>query len=237
MAAAMLASRAAGRSLTLRESLGRARQVFWRYGVAAFLVGVLSTVVSSAVGLLTGALGRPESFGSSLLGTLIATAVTAPFGYILTSIVIGDVGGSAALGRSITLARARPRLAIVVAAFAFLASTLQILGVGVAFEIADRVATFVHPDLDPTGSGLLVAVLVAAAALVAFGSLGLTVSAIAAAPQISAFLGLTHYSAGLDRARTPARQARWVTIPMAVVIVLELLVAGTGIVTVIERLP
>jgi hypothetical protein len=201
LAVALLGSRAARRPLTVRESLQRARQVFWRYGFAAFMVGMVSTIVSALVGLVTGDLGRPESIGSNLLGSLVATAVTAPFGYVLAAIVLGDVDGAAALGRSVTLARARPRLAVVVAVFAFLASTLQVLGIGIAFDVAGEVATFIHPDLDLTGPGLIVLVPIVAAALVAFGSLGVTVSAIAAAPQITAFLGLTHYSAGLDRAR------------------------------------
>lgn len=216
MAVAMLASRAAGRPLTLRESLHRARQVFWRYGFAAFFVGVIAAVVSAGVGYLTGALGHAESIGSSLLGSFAATVVTAPFGYVLTAIVIGDVNGAAALGRSVTLARARPRLAAVVAAFAFLSSTLQVLGLGVAVELADKLATFAHPDVDLSGPGFLLVIPVVAAALVAFGSLGLTVSAIAAAPQIAAFLGLTHYTAGLDQARLQAPPSTSEAVPGAV---------------------
>ncbi len=201
MAASVLGARAVGRPMSLRESLRRARQVFWRYGFAAFAVGILSTVISTLVGLAIGSLGHAESVGGSLVGSLIATLLLAPCGYILTSIVIGDVDGGAALGRSITLARARPRLALVVAAFAFLASTFQVLGLGVALDLVDRVVAFLHPDLGG-GAGLLVAIPAIAIALVAFGSLGLTVGAVTAAPQVTAFLGLTRYSAGLDRART-----------------------------------
>ncbi len=268
IAAATLASRAAGVPLTLRESLGRARQVFWRYGFAAFVVGLLSNGVAVSVDSLVGLLGWPQSIGSSLAGSFVGTAITAPFGYVLTAIVIGDVNGAAALGGSVRLARARPRLAIVVAVFAFLASSLVTLGLGVALDVVDRVATFVHLNLDPSGAGLVVTVPLVAAALVAIGSLTVTVAAIAAAPQVAAFLGLTHYTGGLDRARlqasaapepaaTPAstggveisttepgaatttwwrqpeipvaRRARWVTIPMLVLIGLEVLVALAGI--------
>jgi hypothetical protein len=207
VAVALLGSRAAGRPLTLRESVQRARQAFWRYGFAAFVVGVLSTVASTSIALLTGAFGRPESIGSNLLGTLVATIVTAPFGYVLSAIILGDVDGAAALGRSIRLARARPVLVVVVAVFAFLAQTLEVLGIGVAFDVADEVGTLIHANLDLTGSGLVVLIPIVAAAMVAFGSLGLTVSAISAAPQIAAFLGLTHYSAGLERARQPPAPA------------------------------
>jgi hypothetical protein len=203
MAASILAGRAAGQPLTMRESLARSRQVFWRYGFAAFAVGILSTAVSSLVGLALGTFGKPDSVGGNLLGSLVATLAVAPFGYILTAIVIGDVDGAAALGRSISLAGARPRLAVVVA-FAFLASTLQVFGLGVAFDVVGEVVTFLHPQLDLGGSGLLVVVPAVAIALVAFGSLALTVGAVTAAPQIAAFLGLTHYAAGLDRARSQA---------------------------------
>ncbi|HJW21845.1 MAG TPA: hypothetical protein VJ506_05390, partial [Candidatus Limnocylindrales bacterium] len=181
--------------------LQRARQVFWRYGFAAFVVGILSTVIATLVDLAVGVLGHADSFGGGLVGTLIATLGVAPFGYILTAIVIGDVDGAAALGRSITLALARPRLALVVAAFAFLASTIQVLGLGVALDLVDRIVTFLDPGLEQD-AGLLVAIPAIAIALVAFGSLGLTVGAVTAAPQITAFLGLTHFTGGLDRARS-----------------------------------
>ncbi|HET9680701.1 MAG TPA: hypothetical protein VFP19_01590 [Candidatus Limnocylindrales bacterium] len=256
MAATMLAARAAGRPLTMRESLRRARQVFWRYGGAAFGVGILSTVISTAIGVVLGSLGHGESTGASLVGTLVATLIVAPFGYILTAIVIGDVDGVAALGRSITLARARPRLAIVVAVFAFLASTFQVFGVGAALGVVGQVLSLIDPHV-AADAGLLVVIPAVAIALVAFGSLGLTVGAVTAAPQITAFLGLTHFSAGLDRARAssteetpagsdeplaeaevvsywaepakPAGRTRWVTWPMVALIVLEALLALAAI--------
>ena len=262
---ALLASRAVGRPLTLRESLQRARQVFWRYAFAAFIVGAISIGISSAIGYSMGTLGQPRTFGASLLSTLVSATVNLPFGYILAATVIGDVNGAVALSRSIVLARARPRLALAVAAFAFLAGAIQTFGLGAALDVAAEVGQVLHLDLDPSGSGILLLVPLLAVALVALGSLTVTVGAIAAAPQVAAFLGLTHYAAGLDLARVApagspapappltdavevpavpvpeptawARSAepkasvgtRWVTRPMAALIVLGAIVSAISL--------
>ena len=235
VAVALLAGRASGRPLELREALTRARQVFWRYGAAAFLVGLVSTVVTFIVVFATGGFSRTGSFGGSILASLISTIVVLPFGYVATAVVIGDVTGAAALRRSIVLVRARPRLAVAVAAFAFAASALQTFGLGVAVDLVGSVAGVLHPNLDMTGSGLIVAFPLVVIGLMALGSLSITVNAVTTAPQVAAFLGLTHYSGGIDRARdAPAapiapstvarRRPRWVSIPMTILIVLEALI-------------
>jgi hypothetical protein len=61
---------------------------------------------------------------------------------------------------------------------------------------------------------LVVAMFVVAA----IGSLVFTVSALAVAPQVVAFVGLTGYGGGLDQARDAptARPVRWLSAPMAV---------------------
>jgi hypothetical protein len=199
---ALLGGRAAGRPLTLRESVARARQVFWRYAIAAFLVGIVSFGVTLVVELLTGSLGA-GSLGASLLASFVGALAVLPFGYIATAVVIGDVGATAALGRSIRLMRARVRLALAVAAFAFAASALQTFGLGAALGVVEDVAQILHLSLDLNGPGLIVGIILAAVGLVAVGSLLFTVDSIAVAPQVTAFLGLTHFAGGLDRARTP----------------------------------
>jgi hypothetical protein len=148
---------------------------------------------------------REVSSGADLLSVFVSTLVTAPFGYVAAGIILGDADAGTALRRSTTLARARPRLAVVVATFAFLAGVLELFGIGAAADAVGRIIAFEHLSFDPTGGDVLVALPVIAAALIALGSLGLTVAAIVAAPQVIAFLGLTHYSAGLDRVISPAR--------------------------------
>jgi hypothetical protein len=180
--------------------------VFWRYGVAAFVVGLISTVVTLAILFASGAFSGTSSLGASLLASLISTLIVLPFGYIATAIVIGDVTGGAALRRSIGLVRARFRLAFAVAAFAFVASALQTFGLGIASEVVGLVAGVLHPDLDLTGPGLLIAIPLVFVALMALGSLSITVDAVTVAPQVAAFLGLTRYSGGIDRARRATAQ-------------------------------
>jgi hypothetical protein len=235
----------------------------------------LSLVVLIATGSLTPGGG---SLGGSLVASFVATVVVAPFGYIASAIVIGDVSAGAALRRSITLVQARPRLAITVAAFAFAAGALQTFGISVADDLIEAVREVLHPQLDLTSPLLILALPIVLAGLVALGSLSVTVAAVAAAPQVAAFLGLTHYSGGLDRARRPVvapvmpqpvppdadsgevvppaaappapaaappapaatppapaaapsapPRVRWLTMPMVVLIVLEALVALSGI--------
>ena len=71
------------------------------------------------------------------------------------------------------------------------------------------------------------------AVVMAFGSLTFTIAAIVAAPQVTAFLGLTYYSGGLDRARSAdgvrPRRFRWVSIPMAVTMVGLLIAAALAL--------
>ncbi|HYN69229.1 MAG TPA: hypothetical protein VEX41_03350 [Candidatus Eisenbacteria bacterium] len=203
MAVTILAGRAVGRRVTLRHALIRARQVFWRYLFAAIVVAIIGQLASSLVNELSAAARDEASSGADLLAVFAGTIATAPFGYVAAGIILGDVDSATALRRSVTLARARPRLAAVVATFAFVAGVLQLFGIGAAADAAGRIIAFQHLSIDPTSGNVLVALPVIAAALIALGSLGLTVAAVVAAPQVVAFLGLTHYAAGLDRAQPP----------------------------------
>ena len=274
IAVGILAGRAVGRPLTLLEATARSRQVYWRYGVAAFVVGVISGAVALALRAAGGSLASPASLGEQLLASFVGAIVVLPFSYIATAVVIGDVGGLAALGRSATLVRARLRLGVTVAAFAFASGALQTFGLSAGLGIVGEVATFLHVQLDLTGPGLVAAMVLGTLGIVALGSLLFTVQAIAVSPQVTAFLGLTHYDAGLDRARTPASAAlepvaeqqpaetapdpapatapvsawaqpierspgrtRWVTLPMVGLIVIEILVAVAGLVSILSLPP
>lgn len=203
MAVTMLGGRAIGRPVTVRQALTRARQVFWRYGAATIVVGIVGQLASTAILQLSGGGSGGLSTGADLLSVFAATIVTAPLGYVAAGVILGDVEAGTALRRSIRLARARPRLAGVVATFAFLAGVLQLFGIGAAVDAAARIIAFENLTIDPTSGNVLIALPVIAAALIALGSLGLTVAAVVAAPQVVAFLGLTHYAAGLDRAQPP----------------------------------
>ena len=203
MGVAILAGRLAGRPLRLREALVRSRQTFWRVVRAAFLVAIPVTL---AQGLLAQALGETDvpAEGSTLLGTLVGALVGAPFGYVTSAIVLGDVRAREALSRSIRLARARWRLAMVVALFPAVFSSVQIFALGAGGDLVVRFADAADlgfesgPVRSVATAGLILAV------IAAIGSLVFTMSAVLAAPQVVAFVGLTHYVAGLDGARLPA---------------------------------
>jgi hypothetical protein len=257
--AALMGARAVGRPLRLREALQRSRQAFWRYGGAAIIVGIVTGIAGAVVSRIVGVAGIGASLGSRLLASLIGTLVAAPFGYIVTGVVLGDVGAMTAVRRSLTLTRARPALALVIAAFAFLAQAIQLFGISAAAEVVGDLGGALHPDLDPTsGLGSVALLAIVAVGIVAYGSLVVTVGAIAVAPQVAAFLGLTHYAGGLDRARAPEPleppqgapttaglepplgtpaivassrpiRTRWVTRPMLLLIGLSLLVMVAGI--------
>jgi hypothetical protein len=234
IAVALLGARASDRAYSLRDATVRARQVFWRLVRGGLIAGLIVVIIELVlIGLMTNAFGMNSSNG--FVAGLIATLIASPLGYLSTGVVLGDVGASEALRRSITLARARPRIAIVVALFAVITNAIQSFALGAGLEVVVDVANALH--VDPTGGvgSLVVTILVVLALVMAFGSLTFTISAIVAAPQVAAFLGLTFYSAGLDRALVvdpAARRFRWVTRPMVALIVIVALLAAFGILSV-----
>jgi len=234
IAISLLAARAGDQAFTLREATIRARQAFWRVVAASFLVGIVSLVAQLIVLALLGNLGGSNQ-GATLIATFIATLVVAPFGYVATGIVLGDVGASETIRRSVRLARARPTIAIVVALFTFVASALQTFALSAGLEVVVRVGQFLHLGVDAGWFALALIVIGVLAFVVALGSLVFTVSAIVVAPQVAAFLGLTFYSGGLDRARHPEPGAtpkfRWITLPMAVLMAVLAIGALGGIVS------
>ena len=233
IAISLLGSAAAGTPMTLREALGRARQTFWRLVGSGLLVGVGSGVLSLAIAW---PFLRPfdSNQGLSFITSMIATLVFTPFAFAATGIVLGDAGVVETLRRSMALFRARPRIALVVTLFALVTAAIQSFALGGGADLVFRVADFFH--IGEGATSLILPGILVLAFIVAFGSLTFTIAAIVAAPQVAAFLGLTFYSAGLDRARDPAggppRAVRWVSRPMAVVMVGLAVVVVAGIPTI-----
>jgi threonine dehydratase len=231
IAVSLLGGRATGRPLRLSEAVTRARQVFWRLLAGGLLIGVVSATVSTIVSFA--AIGLTDSaFAADAGATLLSALVTAPFAYFATSVVLGDVGPLESLRRSIRLVRARPSLAAVVVLFTLLTSAIQVFALSSGLDVVVRISDVLHLSLTDVGPGLLLSVVLLVAAVVAIGSLVFTVAAIVAAPQVEAFLGLTHFSGGLDRARSaggPPPRFRWLTLKMAGAIVLLAVGAGVGI--------
>ncbi len=200
VAVALLASRAAGRPLSLRAAVMRSRAVFWRLVRGGLVVGIPLGILELSVEILLGADGQGAQ-AAQLVATAVRTLAGVPFAYVATGIVIGDVGALEAVRRSMRLASTRRRIALMVAFFAALAQYLLLFGLDAGGDLIVRVAEPL--GLDPQ-TGPLAVVAVAALAsvfILALGTLQFTVLAIATAPQVVAFLSLTRFTGGLDWAR------------------------------------
>jgi hypothetical protein len=226
----MLGGVASDRPLRLAEAVARARQTFWRLMGSGLLVGLVSGVITLLIAI---PFIRPldTNEGITFIGSMIGTLAITPFAFAATGIVLGDVGAMEALRRSVSLFRARPRIAFVVVLFTLATSAIQTFAVGAGLDVAIRVGEFFDIGLDQGALGLVVPSVLVLAFIVAFGSLTFTIAAIVAAPQVAAFLGLTFYSGGLDRAREAAarpQRFRWMTLPMLGSIVGLAVVAALG---------
>jgi len=226
MAAAILAGVALGRPVSTLEALRRSRQAFWRLVGYALLTEIPISIVTQVLATVLFALVGEAYETVSLVTTAFAALLGLPFVYGVASIVLGDVGVVEAARRSIMLTRARWRLAIVISlvtTVAWYIATFAYLG---AIGIVTTLGTPLGIGIDNGPLALLALIGLALALAAAFGSLLLTVTAIVVAPQVVAFLGLTHFSGGIDRARdeTVLRPAvRYLTLPMAIAIVVAVL--------------
>jgi hypothetical protein len=196
---AILGGELSGRPLRLREAVLRSRQTFWRVFRAAVLVGIPVSISQGLLGQALAELGVSGD-GAEVLAGFGGALVGAPFAYVPSGIVLGDVGAREALARSTRLARTRWRLALVVALFPAVFSSVQIFALGAGGDLAARFAEAANLGFGaPVQAAVTVFVILALVA--AIGSLVFTMSAVLAAPQVVAFVGLTHFVAGLDLAR------------------------------------
>lgn len=241
IALSLLGGVASDQPLRLGESVTRARQTFWRLVSASLIVGVASFVASFLVTMpFTDPFSETGNSGIQFIGSMIGTLVVTPWAYASAGIVLGDVGAIEALGRSVSLFRARPRTALVVVLFTLVTAAIQLFAVGAGLEVAIRVAEVFDVGPEQGAVGLVVPAVLVFGFIVAFGSLTFTIAAIVAAPQVAAFLGLTFYAKGLDRARAPDRARfgllHWVGRPMALAMGGVALVAALGV-SVLNGLP
>ncbi|HEY3336562.1 MAG TPA: hypothetical protein VGK16_15120 [Candidatus Limnocylindrales bacterium] len=210
LAVVVIGGRAEGRPLRLRQSIAVARRRFWRVFGATFLVGLVAALLSTLVQLpFVVAFGNREAinFGVSLV---MGTLVSAPFAYVAAGIVLGEVGVFESIQRSVRLARARKRLAVVVALFGILSQFIVLFGVSIGGDVVVRVVdgTGIAESFPPA----LVIPLVAALVF-AFGTLLFVVEAITAAPAVYAFEALTHYTHGLQVGREAPAQGSTIWSP------------------------
>ena len=227
IAISQLAGVASERPLSLADAVTRSRQTFWRLLGAGIIVGLASGLIALAVMLPFGL--NTANSGISFIASLLGALAVTPWAFAGAGIVLGDVGAVEALRRSVALYRARRRVALVVVLFTLVTAAIQTFALDVGVEVAARVGAFFGIGLDQGTGGLILPTILVLAFVVALGSLIFTIAAIVAAPQVVAFLGLTFYSGGLDRARSREAGRRgffhWVSVPFAVAIALMALIA------------
>lgn len=199
IAIAILGARLIGRPLSFEAALTRARQSFWNLVTAGLVIGIPLYVVSIGLGLVLGAAERPEEW-KTLVATLLVGLIGVPFSYVAAGIVLGDVGPIEAVRRSIRLYRARKRVALALAAFASVFSVLAQFALFAGGDVLLRLGELFGLGFEGSPASTLATYAVMLVAVLATGSLLFTVNAIIAAPQVVAFVGLTHASPGLDRA-------------------------------------
>jgi hypothetical protein len=226
VAVTLLAARLEGRAIPLRQAVERSRRVFWRIVRGTILTTVPLLLIQFAAQELAARAFRGESEISVISAGIVSTILLAPFAYVVTGIVLGDVGAAEAVRRSVRLFRARKVAALVVALFAWSAQLLTGFGLGAALDLVlratDFTSLFSSTDVLPTALAALVIV----SLVFAVGTLLFTVNAISLAPQVVMFLALTQVAPGLDTARElrapDAPRFRWLTRPYIVLAILAI---------------
>jgi hypothetical protein len=223
MATALLGARLAGHPLSVRGALARSRMSFWRVIVGSIIVaipvGAAQLILSS---LFASMFGRQTDL-SVVSSTLAAALAGAPLAYLLSGVVLGDVQPFEAARRSFRVFQARKLAAALVAVFETAATILVIVGLSAGLDIAVRIFGALGLGTDSGPAGLALMALGIVAGVFALGTLIYTAYAIAIAPQIVMFIGLTRATFGLDHVRPggdrdPAitrpgrRRFRWLTI-------------------------
>jgi hypothetical protein len=208
VAISILGGARVGRPMSLWEALRRSRSIFWRAFWAIVAVGFVTGIVTSLVTFGTSLLFDSATDAASVSANLLTGVIVAPLVYVPVGIVLGDVGAGEAIRRSMRLARARFRLALMTSIFAVVTQYILIMAALAGLDLAVRLLEPLRGQLerlDPSSlGGLLVAGVGVLIALFAYWTLSFTILALTAAPQVVAFLGLTGYSGGLDRSRDDA---------------------------------
>ena len=230
---AVLGAVATGRRLVLRDGLRLSRRVFWPVLGAAILVGLAGVVAEFLIELIVQPRTVP-AVQASLIAQIIASAiVTAPIAFWMAGIVIGGVGPIETLKRSVRIASARWRLALLVASAGSVLAIIQLFAFSAGFDILARLSQALGLDVEGAPTNALLTGAITVAAVVAASSLLVTIAALVAAPQVYVFVRMTGYSAGLDRAFPGADPigppTRIVTRPMLALIGFGVFLAVLGL--------
>ncbi len=145
---AILGGARIGQPLSLREALRRSRQVFWRVLWATFAVGLIGAFLSGVLQAVFGAIFGNTTDAAPVGSALLAGVITAPFIYVPVGIVLGDVGAMESIRRSIRLARARFRLAVVASLFSVVAQFILVFAASAGIDLVIRVLEPFRSELE-----------------------------------------------------------------------------------------
>jgi hypothetical protein len=229
MAVAVLGGSMAERPVSIRRSVARSRQTFWRAIVASVVVAVPVALAQTGATQLIDALFHLNFEASEAVSlvtsTVVSGVVAAPFAYVLAGVVLGDVDPFEAVRRSFRVFRARKAAASIVVVFETITALLLVLGLSAGLDVVFRIFGALGLGVGSGTGGVAVTIAGVVVIGFAFGTLLFTVMAITIAPQVVMFVGLTHATVGLDRVRAGGpddpdirrpgvRRFRWLTMPM-----------------------
>lgn len=227
IALAVMGSRAVDRSIGLQTAIGLARRRFWRLVFASIAVGLILVIPRQ---ILANALAFASSELSVLASTALDIGLSAPFAYVGAAVVLGAATSLQAVRSSWRMARRRWRLAFLIGVVNTAVSYLAGFAVSAGLDILGRIAIGLGIDraLGTVQSIELVAIV--AVAIVAIGSLTMTIAVLSVGPQVVAWLGLGGPADGIaepgtgggaDPASSPIWPSRLVSRPMQVALIIE----------------
>jgi hypothetical protein len=233
LAVHVIASRATGRPFSLRPALEVVRIRFWRLARANTLVGVILFIPRAVLERILAPRGIALQ-SQSVVQVVLDVILSVPFAYLATWILLGQVGAREAVRRSWRLARSRPSLALVIAVVNVAFQTIALVALGSAADILVRIAGALGLDR-ASGLGIVPLGALLALAIVAAGSLVMTIAALIVGPQVVAFLRLTGMDGGLAALHDPdnpfatPRVEPLVSRPMKIALVIEAVLAALAL--------
>jgi len=232
-ATTVVGGRAAGHRIGVATAFEFARSRFWAAVFAATVVRLILAIPQQVIS--TQLRGVPPD---TLLpiSTTIEIVLAMPFAYLGAAVVLGRSGPIAAVGASIRMAARRWRLAFMIGVVNTAVSYIALFAVGSGLGLLARLADALGID---RGIGVVQGVELAAIvalAILAVGSLVMTISALTVAPQVVAWLGLGGSTEGvMEAVRTQeagqARRSRVVSRPMQAALAVELIAAVAALLT------
>ncbi len=233
LAVHVIASRATGRPFVLRPALEVVRLRFWRLARANILVAAILFVPRFVLEQVLAPRGIVIQ-SQAVVQVLLDLVLSVPFAYVATWVLLGQVGAREAVRRSWRLARARPSLALVIAIVTVGFQTVALVALGSAVDILLGIANALGLD-HASGLGYVPLGALFALAIVAAGSLVVTIAALTVGPQVVAFLRLTGADGGLVALHDPdnpfatPRIEPLVSRPMKIALVIEAVLAALAL--------